>query len=147
VGRLVNLVSPDTLVAFKRGMDAYNAAISAGDVPGLRAMVDKMKAALAFMDAEASAAGHQPLDPLVWEWPLADGRVLCVVRTTHEAFPVTAEQQAGRNLVVYTLGEIARLLAAQESVNAVKLEFLFAVVLTLLACAVVAVIWGWVMDL
>ena len=93
VGRLERLVSPLTLASYKRGWDAYRAAIEAGHGEAVEAIGPKMIAALAFMDAEATAAGHQPLAPDVWETPLADGTVLVIVRTGAEASAVLRASQ------------------------------------------------------
>lgn len=73
VGRLERLQSPATLAAYKRGWDAYRVALDEGDGEAIEAIGPKMIAALAFMDGEASAAGHQPLAPDTWETPLPDG--------------------------------------------------------------------------
>jgi hypothetical protein len=137
VGRLERLVSLSTLQAYRRGWDAYRIALDDCDGEALEQIGPKMITALAFMDAEATAAGHQPLAPDTWEAALPDGRVLCVVRTQAEASAVIRASQArdgasyettippdlamtvrsqheGRALVVVTMSEIARLLTMAE---------------------------------
>src|ERR1700691_4377931 len=61
VGRLERLIVPATYAAYQRGWDQYRQALDEGDAPALEALAPKMVAALAFMDAEVSAAGYQPL--------------------------------------------------------------------------------------
>jgi hypothetical protein len=94
VGRLERLVSPATLAAYQRGWSAYRLALEEGDASAREAIGPKMIAALAFMDAEASAAGHKPLDVSTWETALPDGRVLVVVRTQAEASAVIRAEKA-----------------------------------------------------
>jgi hypothetical protein len=99
VGRLERLISQPTLAAYQRGWDAYRRALDDGDGPSLEEVGPKMVAALAFMDSEATNAGHKPLDPSTWEAPLSDGRVLCVVRTNAEASAVirAEREKTGRS--------------------------------------------------
>lgn len=132
-GRLERLVSTNTLLAYKRGWDAYREAIESCDFEAVEAIAPKMQAALTFMDDEASKAGHQPLDVSTWEAPMSDGTVLVVVRTQAEQSAVVRaanmadggsaettlppdlavtirEQHEGRRLSVWTMAEIVRLI-------------------------------------
>lgn len=137
VGRLERLVSPATLASYRRGWDAWRAALESGDPDMAEAIGPKMIAAIRFMEREADAAGAQPLAPDVWEAPMGDGVVLVVARTTAEAshliranhgeaasyettlppdLAVTIRNtHVGRALVVVTLAEIVRLMRAQET--------------------------------
>lgn len=138
VGRLERLQGPETLAAYRRGWDAYRVALEDGDGAAIEAIGPKMIAALAFMDGEASAAGHKPLAPEAWEAPMGDGTVLVVVRTGAEASAVirashasdgasyettlppdiavtVRHQHEGRALVVVTLAEIVRLMRAEQT--------------------------------
>jgi hypothetical protein len=138
VGRLERIISPMTLAAYKRGWDAYRAALDDCDGVAVESIGPKMIQALAVMSAEASAAGHQPLAPDVWEADMGNGVVLVVVRTSAEAsavlrasrasdgvsfettlppdLAVTVRQQhEGRALVVVTMAEIVRLLQRSET--------------------------------
>ncbi len=137
VGRLERLQSPATLAAYQRGWDAYRVALDEGDAEAVEAIGPKMIAALAFMDSEATAAGHQPLAPDTWEASMGDGRVLVVCRTQAEASAVVwassasdglsaestlppdlavtiRQQHEGRALTVVTMVEVARLLLMAE---------------------------------
>ena len=96
VGRLERIVSPATLAAYQRGWAAYRLALEEGDAAAVEQIGPKMIAALAFMDAEATAAGHKPLDVSTWETALPDGRVLVVVRTVAEASAVSRAEKAAK---------------------------------------------------
>ena len=142
VGRLERLVSPATLAAYQRGWAAYRLALEEGDADALEAIGPKMIAALAFMDAEATQAGHKPLAPDTWEADMGNGVTLVVVRTNAEASAVlrasrapgeasdgasyettlppdlavtVRDQHEGRALIVITMAEIVRLLRTQET--------------------------------
>jgi hypothetical protein len=144
VSRLERLVSPATLASYKRGWDAYRAAIETCDADAITTLAPKMCAALAYMDREATDAGHPPLDALacVWEAPMADGSVLLVVRTLAEAHAVSRAVSGresglppdititirdhlhhGRSLIVVSLSEVAYLMATHGSVASIKTNF------------------------
>jgi hypothetical protein len=112
VGRLAHLVSAPTLAAWRRGRAAYNAAIDGNDVAAVQMLAPKIIAALAFMDAEATAAGHAPLAPVVWEFSLPNGTVVGITRTEPEAAALARDQGylAGRAVSLWTLEQIARVL-------------------------------------
>jgi len=101
VGRLERIISPGTFAAYHRGWDAYRVALDACDGAALEEIGPKMIAALAFMDAEAVAGGHQPLAPDTWEHGMPDGTVLVVVRTGAEASAVIRAEKAA---TAYTAG-------------------------------------------
>ena len=122
VARLERLVSPATLASYRRGWTAYRQAITDGDATQAEQIGPLMIRALQVMDREATALGHQPLSVTAWEAPTADGRVLVVVRTQAEAHAL-ARAPDGRETVVYTMEEIARLLPALDAVNIVKANF------------------------
>jgi hypothetical protein len=105
-GRLERLINPDTYAAYRRGWDQYRQALDEGDAEALEALAPRMCAALAFMDGEASAAGHQPLDCSVWETPLGDGTTLLVVRS-----------QAEQSAVLRAIGGAARGMSATSRPN------------------------------
>jgi hypothetical protein len=74
VGRLVCLVSDDTRERMRLGMDQWQIAIAQGNDTQVVELAPKVRGALAFMDAEAEAAGEAPLAPEVWgEARLEDG--------------------------------------------------------------------------
>lgn len=135
VARLETLVAPETLASYRRGWLAWRKAIEASDLSAVQAVGPKMVAALAYMGKEALQRGHSPLAPVTWEAPLADGSVLVVCRTSAEASAVihankpplgdaaiaaAADQQSGRQLVVWTLAELARVLPTIGQIDAIK---------------------------
>jgi hypothetical protein len=137
VGRLERLVGSSTLASYQRGWERYRAAIEATDAAAVEALQGPMTAALAYMDREATSAGHEPLAPILWETPLSDGGVLVVVRSNAESIAVQRQALSigsgatpvddrlppdlalavraiheGRRLEVWTLAEVARLIEA-----------------------------------
>jgi hypothetical protein len=142
VDRLPRLCSEATILSFRKGWAAWSKAIIDGDVDAVRRIAPRMLQAIAYMDAEATAAGATPLDVATWEVPLSDGSVLVIVRTQPEAHAVATahklagedvlppdlaravrHQQEGRRLVVYSLQEVARVIEAAELVNVIKREW------------------------
>lgn len=121
-GRLETLVSPATLLSFKKGFGLYSQAITDSDVAAVRRLAPKIIQALQAMDAEATTAGHASLDPQVWEVLLPGGRVLAIGRTDADAM-AAARQREGRDMVTCSLAEIGRLWEAFEELNAIKREF------------------------
>lgn len=139
VGRLERLVSPGTLESYRRGWEQWRAAIESGDTYAVQSLGPKMIGALGYMDREAKAAGHGPICVDTWEALLPDNRVLCIVRTNAEAHRLAAaarlgddgtlppdiasavhHQRAGRELVIWTMAELARVLPALDVVNQIK---------------------------
>jgi hypothetical protein len=139
VGRLERLVGAATLQSYKRGWEQWRAAIESGDTYAVQSLGPKMIHALDFMDREAKAAGHKPLCADTWETMLPDGRVLCIVRTNAEAHRLARadklgedgtlppdiasaihHQRQGRELVIWTIGELARVLPTLDVVNEIK---------------------------
>jgi len=105
MGRLEALVSRDTLIAYRRGWQRWREAIESGDVRAVEELGPKMIGALSYMDSEAEAAGHKPLEPEWWEAATPDGDVLVVTRTKAEASAII-RQQAGRSLTVWSMEEL-----------------------------------------
>ena len=101
VGRLERLVSPATLAAYQRGWSVYREALEQGDHEAVAAVGPRMVQALAYMDAEATAAGHQPLAPETWEAAMPDGTVLVVVRTSAEATAVIRGEKAANGYTAH----------------------------------------------
>jgi hypothetical protein len=120
VGRLERIVSTNTIASYRRGWVAYRAAIEAGDAATVETLAPKMIAALAFMDREATAAGHSSISISEWETILSTGTVLAIVRTGAEAHALAKDT---RSRLVYTLEEIGRIVEHYEMTNAIKLAF------------------------
>lgn len=123
VARLERLVSSATLASYHRGWTAYRDAIASGDAAAVEQIAPKMIAALAFMDRQAEAGGHAPLAVTRWESILEDGSVLVIVRTQAEAHAIARDKSDTRQLVVWTMAEIARMLPMLEATNTIKTAF------------------------
>jgi hypothetical protein len=74
----------------------------------------------AYLDAAATAAGKAKLSPQVWEVALADGSVAAIVPSDEHAAEVRAD---GRQVSVYSLEEIGRLLTAFPEIAKAKATF------------------------
>jgi len=127
VARLPGLVSAETLERWKAGWAVYSRAISEMDAPTVERVAPKIAAAIEAMMLEAEERGHQPLSVDAWEAPLADGRVLVVVRTPAEATAAVRRSGApdgdGRERVVWSMDELAAVLPQLEQIWASKLTF------------------------
>ena len=120
VGRLRLLVDPELRERFDRQRLMTNVAIWRGDLEEVRQQCFRMVKAWTALDGAAKAADKAALSPLVWEAPLADGTVVALVRSPEEAHAVVRE---GRQVVVYTMEEIGRMLDNYQAVNKVKEAF------------------------
>jgi len=78
---------------------------------------ERMVVAWSALNKAAEDAGAQPISPQVWEVALPDGSVAAIVQDTAEAHAVVAE---GRQLAVYGLDEIGRMLATYPGVLKAK---------------------------
>jgi hypothetical protein len=119
VDRLPSLVSDDTRQRWWTGIAMLNTAIRDNNAVMVKALVDNMIVGLQKMILEAETAGYKPLAPDIWEAPLSDGRVLQIVRN----FPIGSYQPDNRNLLVWPLEDVARLIEHQEAINTVKKIF------------------------
>lgn len=90
-------------------MAKLNAAIAAGDVEETKARVGVCVRGLAALDAEATAAGHKPKRPDVWEAEY-NGRVFSVIQDVKDW--INADVPEGRR--VYTMREVAVALDAMD---------------------------------
>lgn len=118
--RLRLLVSPELREKFDRQRYLLNQAIWHGELEDVRRETGRMVNAWAALDRAATATRKQPLAPAVWEIALGDGSVAAIVPDDARAALVNAE---GRQVAVYTLEEIGRLLANYPEVAKAKLVF------------------------
>lgn len=118
--RLRLLVSSELREKFDRQRYLFNQAVWHGELEEVRLQSGRMVNAWMALDAAAEAAGKAKLSTVVWEVPLDGGRVAALVRDGSEASAVNAE---GRDVVVYTLEEIARLLSAYPDIAVAKATF------------------------
>lgn len=121
VGRLRLLVPDDLRERFDLQKLAFDKAIEANDVDTVRRTGAAMQRAWAALDRVATEAGAQPLSPEHWECVAPDsGEVFAIVRSNAEAAALLRE---GRAMQVYTLDEVARLLAGFPELAKAKAAF------------------------
>jgi hypothetical protein len=120
VDRLRLLVGPELRERFDRQRYLLNQAIWHGELEDVRRESLRAVKAWLALDVAATEAGAMSLDPKVWEVAVGtgdDAHVAAIVPDNAHAHRVIAE---GRKVAVYTLEEIARLLAAMPTVAKVK---------------------------
>jgi len=115
IDRLPELVAPETAARFGKAMGVLNDAINRADADATAAAAANCIRGLQAMDAAATAAGHKPISPGVWEVEY-EGRTFGIIRDTAE-WPAAAAQRPG--LTLYTLREVAVALAASADAVAV----------------------------
>ena len=129
VGRLRLLVDDGLRERFDRQWRKWQAAYSAQDLEAVRAHSEAMRRAWNALDQAATAAGHTPMQPEVWETRMPDGVVLAIVRGPAEqhALARAARQEGdGRAREVWSLDEVGRVICGWEGrrwVDAVRTEF------------------------
>jgi hypothetical protein len=107
-GRLRLLVGPELREKFDRQRYLFNQAVWHGDLEDVRRESGRMVNAWQALDRAAEAAGRAKLSPLAWETTLEDGTVIAIVRDDSDAHAVVGD---GRQVAVYTIEEIGRLVA------------------------------------
>lgn len=115
--RLRLLVSRELRERFDRQRYKLSAAIHGGELIEVQREAERMVVAWSALNKAAEDAGAQPISPQVWEVALPDGSVAAIVQDTAEAHAVVAE---GRQLAVYGLDEIGRMLATYPGVLKAK---------------------------
>lgn len=103
IDRLPGLVSPQTAERYGRAVAHLNERIAASDPDGTASAAANCVRGLAAMEAEARAAGHQPLKPTVWQI-VVGGRTCCLIRDVAE-WPAVAAEHPGA--AIYTLQEVS----------------------------------------
>lgn len=117
VNRLEGLVSPETAARYGSALGKLNAAIDANDPADTAARAAVCIRGMAAMEAEAIAAGHQPIKAEAWEIDV-DG-VTCAILKDDASWPKYAELRPG--VRIYSLREVGNALAAYgQTVAAVK---------------------------
>lgn len=109
IDRLPELVSVETAEKWGSAMAKLNAAIMAGDIEETKSRVGVCVRGLAALDAEATAAGHKPKRPDVWEAEY-NGRVFSVIQDVKDW--INADVPEGRR--IYTMREVAVALDAMD---------------------------------
>ncbi len=119
-GRLRLLVEPELREKFDRQRYLHNQAIWHGDLESVRRECGRMTNAWLALNRAAEAAGAVPLSPLVWEVVLDNGSVAAIVPDGGHAGHVVRD---GRQVAVYTMEEIGKLLSAYPLIVAAKETF------------------------
>lgn len=120
INRLEGLVNPDTAARYGSALGKMNAAMDAGDPAETATRAAVCIRGLTAMDAEANAAGHQPIVPDAWEIQI-DGKT-CALLRDDAAWPAYSAARPG--VRVYTMREVANALEAYgQTVAAVKDAF------------------------
>jgi hypothetical protein len=120
VGRLDLLVSNELREKFRKQQKRFNDAITDHNLESVKKSGDAFKRAWHVLGNAAVDAGHFPLRPEVWEISMPDGSVAAFVRTNAEQANITRE---GRYLQVWTMEEIARVIAKFPEVAIAKQTF------------------------
>ena len=120
--RLRLLVGPELREKFDRQRYLLNQAIWHGELEAVRREAQRMVRAWLALDAAATSAGKAKLSPDVWEVAMDDGTVIAIIQGEANIVDV-ATQREERRMVVYTLDEIARFLAAYPDVARAKAKF------------------------
>lgn len=120
--RLQALVPDELCQRFYRQLAKVRAAAAENDDQASIVETRKMIGAWHYLDREAERLGAEPLHPMVWETALSDGTVIAIVHDHDDEFAMLADQQ-GREMRVYTIGEIARLIEANPVELAIKEKF------------------------
>lgn len=121
VGRLLVLADDLLRERFRRQARRLDELV-AGDAPAreVLAHIEATRRGWQALERAALAAGHAPQPPEVWDVVLPDGTVAALVRDAADASLVVA---SGRAVSVYTLAEIAVLLARYPQIIAAKQHF------------------------
>jgi hypothetical protein len=120
IGGLPGLVSPSLADKYAKALGYLNDAIGSGDHQRIATEGENCAKGLLRMDAEATAAGHQPNPPEVWQI-VVGGRVCALVREMTD-WPKVAARHPG--MTIYSLQEVANALACYgQTVVAVKDAF------------------------
>ena len=120
INRLEGLVSPETAARYGSALGKLNAAMDSNDPAEVAVRAGVCIRGMAAMDAEATAAGHQPIIPEAWEFEI-DGKT-CALLRDDAAWPAYSTERPG--VRVYTMREVTNALEAYgETVAAVKDAF------------------------
>lgn len=115
--RLRLLISEPLRVRFDAQRAKTNAAIEGGTLADLQREATRMQSAWRAADAAATEAGASTLPTEVWEVVLDDGSVAAIVKEASEVGLVAAE---GRQVAVYSLAEVGRLLSRFPALTTAK---------------------------
>ena len=104
IDRLPGLVAPATALRFGKAVALMNAAITKPDPEAAAAYAENCAKGITAMDREATASGHRPASPDVWEFEMDQGEMVGIIR---DGGDWQAAQALRPNLRIYTLREAA----------------------------------------
>ena len=111
IGVLVGLTGPETLTRWGKAMAGLYAAEDEKDAGKVAGWAEVCVRGLAMMDAEVTALGHQPADPMIWEYEL-DGVIYGIIEDGRQ-WPAAYRKRKG--LVICTMREVAIALDAHKT--------------------------------
>ncbi len=122
VSALEKLAPFDMAQKWERQKEKINMAIESGNVEIMQQLFDGTKRGYEAMEDAAVALGHKPHGaPVAWTVAMPDGKELAICCTAHDAALVQANCRKDSTLVIWTLQEIANLIAARgDLITAVK---------------------------
>ena len=116
VGRLPELVPVELNEKWQRQIYKLNTAIADRDVAAVEELIDGTIRGWAALEQAAIQAGHNPIDPDVWEIKLSNGQILRICKNLNQA-----RAKAEEGYVTWSLYEVANFIAAQgNKLNEVK---------------------------
>lgn len=107
IDQLASLVSTETALKYGSAIAKLNAAINSNNPEETKARAEVCIRGLNAMDAEATAAGHKPLPPEIWEAEI-DGVQFGIIR---EPLDQSRAEAIRPGLPIYTMREIANAMA------------------------------------
>lgn len=107
--RLPDLVSPATAVRFASAQKKLNDAIDDNDVELVIRKAEVLIRGWKALDAEATAAGRKPMEPVGWLWRDDEGRSHAFLRENADAL---AYAKKNPNTATWTMEEIIRVAKA-----------------------------------
>lgn len=123
-GRVRMLVSIELREKFDRQRYLLNQAVFHGQLEAIRRETSRMCAAWRAVDRAAREAGADLMSPEVWEVALSDGRVLALARSNDDFHAyASAARSSGREVVLWSLEEVSRLIEADVFSTPLKCAF------------------------
>ena len=119
VGRLPRLVDPITAARFARQVHKFGLACWGDELGDVAAHAPAMVRAYQVLDHMAEVAGHRPTPPEQWEFETAEGQVILV----RHSGDIARAQTHGRACQIWSLEEVATLVALHQLLVSVKTHF------------------------
>lgn len=111
-GVLPRLVRPDTALKWERQLRKVNEAIEKNDLHLMVELCEGMARGWDALEKQAMALGHKPHGaPVAWTVRMPNGQELAICATRNDAAMIAANCAKERNMVVWTIQEVANLIA------------------------------------